>query len=119
MGISFGIDRIYDVIYQNELHSPKFLSNTSYIMFVNWGGDELKHSLKLLKFVREIGISSEIYPDSAKIKKQYSYADAKRIQLVISLGVTELQQDIFKIKDLLDNREFEFPMSEFHLLFLD
>ena len=100
VGISFGADRIYDVLLELD-RFPKDLATSTRLLFVNFGEEEAKHCLKLLRAVREAGISAELYPDTgAKMKKQMSYADAKGIPLVALIGESEMKQGIVTLKDM-------------------
>ena len=100
VGISFGADRIYDVLLELD-RFPKDLATSTRLLFVNFGEEEAKHCLKLLRSVREAGISAELYPDTgAKMKKQMSYADAKGIPFVALIGENEMKQGIVTIKDM-------------------
>lgn len=91
VGISFGADRIYDVLCQLDLYPEQAASGTR-LLFVNFGNDEALFCLELLRKVRAAGIRAEIYPDAAKMKKQMSYANAKRIPFVALVGETELAE---------------------------
>ena len=87
VGISFGADRIYDVLNQLDLY-PKEAVNGTQLIFVNFGEKETEYSLPILFNAREAGIRAEIYPDSTKMKKQMSYANAKQIPFVAIVIVT-------------------------------
>jgi len=91
VGISFGIDRIYDVMDELGLFDRIVLPFfTPEVMIVNFGGEEEKYGIGMLLQLREAGISSEIFPDQAKMKKQLAYADAKKIPFVIIAGNDEI-----------------------------
>ncbi len=99
VGISFGADRIYDVM--NEQNSfPDSEKFATKLMFVNFGEEEAKHCLKLISTVREKGISAELYPDSAKTKKQMNYANKKSIPFVALIGETEMKDGIINLKNM-------------------
>jgi histidyl-tRNA synthetase len=99
VGVSFGADRIYDVL--NELNLfPKSVQATSKVMFVNFGGAEESYSLKLLNELREKNIASEIYPDNAKMKKQFDYANAKNIPFVVIIGQDEIKNEQLTLKNM-------------------
>ena len=100
VGISFGADRIYDVL--NELNLfPESSSESTKILFVTMGEEEQNYCLPLLAMLRDAGINSEIYPDaSAKMKKQMSYADEKNIPFVVIMGSDEIQNNILSLKDM-------------------
>lgn len=105
VGISFGADRIYDVMTELNLF-PENVSISTKVLFINFGINEVSFCLSLANFLREQGISSEIYPDSAKLKKQFSYADAMKIPYVIIAGENEIAQNKLKIKNMKTGDEF-------------
>ncbi len=99
VGISFGADRIYDVM--NELNLfPETLQAATRVLIVNFGTEEEKYCLKLLAGLRQAGIPSEIYPDQAKIKKQMEYANRKNIPFVILAGKDEIERGELALKDM-------------------
>ena len=100
VGISFGADRIFDVLNQLELYPADSLLTTQ-IIFVNFGEEEQKYCLKLLSKLRNAGIRAEIYPENAKMKKQMGYADSKKIPFVALVGAEEMNQNMIKIKDMI------------------
>jgi histidyl-tRNA synthetase len=104
VGISFGADRIYDVLSDLNLF-PEEIKTSSKVLFVNFGENESNYCLPLAKLLRENGISCEIYPDAAKLKKQFSYADAKKIPFVIIAGEAEINQNMLKIKNMNSGAE--------------
>ena len=99
VGISFGIDRIYLVLEELDLF-PKCLSVSTQVMFANFGAEEVVFCLPLLKRLRVSGISSELYPNSDKIKKQMNYANNKNIQFVILVGKDEIESGVLTVKDM-------------------
>ncbi|MBN2683577.1 MAG: histidine--tRNA ligase [Bacteroidales bacterium] len=99
VGISFGADRIYDVLLQLN-RFPESARISSKIMFVNFGEKEAEYCIQQLAKLREAGISSELYPDSAKMKKQMSYADNKKIPFVAIVGENEIQQEKINLKNM-------------------
>jgi histidyl-tRNA synthetase len=101
VGISFGVDRIYDLMEEMKLFDNLNLqTSTTQVMFVNFGKEEEKYCLKLLHQVRAAGINAEIYPDSAKMKKQMSYADAKKIPFVVLVGSEEMKTGALTLKNM-------------------
>ena len=104
VGISFGADRIYDVLNQLELYPEKSLRSTQ-IMFVNFGEKEEIASLSHIKALRSAGISAEIYPESAKMKKQMGYANAKAIPYVALVGENELQENKITLRNMSDGQQ--------------
>lgn len=104
VGISFGADRIFDVMQQLDLF-PKDNTTTTQILFVNFGEKEEKYCLPLLKQLRTAGINTEIYPEAAKMKKQMGYADKKGIPYVALVGETEMQEGILSLKDMTSGEQ--------------
>ena len=99
VGISFGADRVYDVMNELGLF-PKDSISTSQIMLVNFGEEEEKYCLKILKKIRKAGIHAELYPDYAKMKKQMKYADQKSIPAVLLIGVEEMESGLYTYKNM-------------------
>lgn len=99
VGISFGADRIYDVLNQLDLY-PKEAVNGTQLLFVNFGEAEAAYVLPVLMQAREAGIRAEIYPDSAKMKKQMSYANSKNIPFVALVGETEMNEGKVTLKNM-------------------
>ncbi|MDR0893463.1 MAG: histidine--tRNA ligase [Mediterranea sp.] len=99
VGISFGADRIFDVLNQLDLY-PKEAVNSTELLFVNFGEREAAFALKLLAQVRSAGISAEIFPDTAKMKKQMSYANAKNIPFVAIVGENEMNEGKATLKNM-------------------
>ena len=99
VGISFGADRIYDVL--TELHLfPKTLQSTTQILFAAFGDAELTYELKWAKELRQAGKAVEVYPEPAKMKKQMSYADAKQLPFVAIVGGDEMAQNRVMLKNM-------------------
>ncbi|MBP7449142.1 MAG: histidine--tRNA ligase [Flavobacteriales bacterium] len=99
VGISFGADRIYDVLLETNKF-PAELGGSTKLLFANFGEAEAMHCLKLLRQVREAGIAAELYPDQVKMAKQFKYADDKGIPYVAIIGENELKQGIVTVKDM-------------------
>ena len=99
VGISFGADRIYDVLNQLDLY-PKEAVNGTQLLFVNFGEAEAAYVLPVLMQPREAGIRAEIYPDSAKMKKQMGYANSKNIPFVALVGETEMNEGKVTLKNM-------------------
>ncbi len=99
VGISFGADRIYDVLNTLDLY-PENTSAASKVIFLNLGADESTVSLKAAKMLRASGIAAEVYPDTVQMKKQMAYADAMRIPFVAIIGETELESGTVTLKDM-------------------
>ena len=99
VGISFGADRIYDVLNQLDLY-PKEAVNATQLLFVNFGEKEAAYCLLVLAEARNVGIRAEIYPDSAKMKKQMSYANDKNIPFVAIVGENEMNEGKLTLKNM-------------------
>lgn len=99
VGISFGADRIYDVLTELNLF-PKTLQSTTQILFAAFGDAELTYALKWAKELRQAGKAVEVYPEPAKMKKQMSYADAKQIPFVAIVGGDEMAQNKVMLKNM-------------------
>ena len=111
VGISFGIDRIYDVLDELNLF-PSNESASTKVLIINFGDDCLAHALGLATRIRNNGINCEVYPEAAKIKKQMSYADKKNIPFVIMVGEEEVQTNIYTLKDMRDGEQSKQTMLE-------
>jgi histidyl-tRNA synthetase len=99
VGISFGADRIYDVLLETNKF-PAELGESTKLLFANFGEKETMHCLKVLHTVREAGIAAELYPDAVKMAKQFKYADDKGIPFVAIIGENEMKQGIITVKDM-------------------
>jgi histidyl-tRNA synthetase len=99
VGISFGADRIYDVLNQLDLY-PKDSVNSTRLLFINFGERETAYCLPILNKVRANGIPAELYPDCGKMKKQMSYANAKQIPFVVLAGENEISQGKVTLKNM-------------------
>ena len=111
VGISFGADRIFDVLNQLDLY-PKDAVNGTRLLFVNFGQAEAAYCLPVLAKVRAVGVRAEIYPDSAKMKKQMSYANAKNIPFVAIAGETEMNEGKFTLKNMLTGEQHAVTADE-------
>lgn len=99
VGISFGADRIYDVL-QETGRFPAELGGSTRLLFANFGQKEALHCLSLLRQVRAAGIAAELYPDAAKLPKQFTYAEKKQIPYVAIVGETEMQAGVVTLKKM-------------------
>ncbi|MDE6229604.1 MAG: histidine--tRNA ligase [Muribaculaceae bacterium] len=99
VGISFGADRIYDVLNQLNLYPADLLTGAK-VLFLNMGEAETAQSLKVIGQLRGAGIAAEVYPDAAKMKKQMTYADAKAIPFVAIIGESELAEGKLTLKNM-------------------
>ena len=104
VGISFGADRIYDVLNQLELY-PQEITTATQLMFVNFGEVEAAYALPTLAAARRAGIRAEIYPDAAKMKKQMQYANARAIPFVALAGETEMAAGVFTLKNMVSGEQ--------------
>lgn len=111
VGISFGADRIYDVMTQLELF-PGELGQTVKVMFVNFGEEEALQSLKYVKALREAGVPAQLYPDNAKMKKQMSMADGDNIPFVAFVGESELGKDAIVLKNMATGEQETLTLEE-------
>lgn len=99
VGISFGADRIYDVLNTLDLY-PEDARESTQVMFTNFGAAEAAVSMKMLKELRNVGIAAEIYPDASKMKKQMGYADNLAIPYVAIVGENEMAQNKMMLKNM-------------------
>ena len=111
VGISFGADRIYDVMNELILF-PEAIQAATRALFVNFGTEEEKYCLKLLAQLRLAGIPSEIYPDNAKLKKQMEYANRKIIPFVILIGKDEIESGLLTVKDMKAGAQKSYSIEE-------
>ena len=111
VGISFGADRIYDVLNQLDLY-PKDALQTTQLLFVNFGPTEESYLLPLIAKVRAAGIRTELYPEAAKMKKQMSYADTKRIPFVALVGENEIKENKINLKNMLTGEQCLVSLDE-------
>ena len=114
VGVSFGADRIYDVMLMLNIF-PEQTGAATEALVVNFGGEELPELLKIIRSLREAGITSEIYPDTVKLKKQFAYADAQKIPWVIIAGSDEIAQRNATVKDMRTGAQTTVPLSELPL----
>lgn len=111
IGISFGADRIYDVMQELNLF-PQGTENTTKVLLVNFGGNEELASLRMLNSLHCAGISAELYPEAAKMKKQFGYADNKKIPFIIIIGQDEAQSGIYQLKDMTTGEQSKLSADE-------
>lgn len=113
VGISFGIDRIYDVMLEMNLFEKMHLNESSTkILLVNFGKKEEQYALAVLQKLRAAGVNAEIYPDAAKMKKQMSYADACKIPYVLLIGEEEMQTGALTLKNMLSGEQNRLSVEE-------
>ena len=99
VGISFGADRIYDVLGALDLY-PKEAVNATQVLFINFGEKETAYCLPIVSAARAAGIRTEIFPDKAKMKKQMNYANAKHVPFVALAGESEMAEGKVTLKDM-------------------
>ena len=110
VGISFGADRIYDVLTGLDLY-PSNLEQATTLLFAVMGADELKYVLPVAKALRGAGVSVEVYPEATKLKKQFDYADKKAIPFISINGSTEMESGTVNIKNLQSGEQKAFAVS--------
>ena len=104
VGISFGADRIFDVLNQLDLY-PKEAVNGTQLLFINFGAAETAYCLPVAAMTRQSGIRTEVFPDAVKMKKQMSYANAKQIPFVALAGENEISQGKFTLKNMVSGEQ--------------
>ncbi|MDR0363408.1 MAG: histidine--tRNA ligase [Bacteroidales bacterium] len=117
VGISFGAERIYDVMEQLNLFPKELISSTK-ALFVNFGAKEEMWSLPYIAQLREAEIPIEIYPEPVKMKKQMSYADNKKIPFTILVGEEEMNNGMFTIKNMTDGTQQRATFEELKAILL-
>lgn len=118
VGISFGADRIYDVMQQLNLFPESLMASTR-VMFANFGSAEAAYCLRAVQAVRKMGISAELYPDAAKMKKQFDYANARNIAFVVIAGQNEIQNNQFSVKNMTTGEQVTVGFDELMELIAD
>lgn len=104
VGISFGADRIYDVLNALDLYPKESVQGTQ-LLFINFGEKETAYCMPIIAAARQAGIRAEMYPDNAKMKKQMSYANAKSIGFVALAGESEIEADKITLKDMASGNQ--------------
>lgn len=112
VGISFGIDRIYDAMDELSVFPPEVNISSSKVLICHFDEATLQRGLSLLAALRQVGISSEIYPDVSKLKKQLDYANKKNIPFTIVIGEEELKTGMFTVKDMITGEQFKWTTEE-------
>jgi histidyl-tRNA synthetase len=111
VGISFGLDRIYLVLEELGLFPETVTENTK-VLFINFGDKESLYALKAIQKLRNIGYKAELYPDAAKIGKQFQHADKKGIPFAVLTGDEEMSNNLFTIKDLKTGEQLTLPLED-------
>ena len=117
VGISFGADRIYDVLNELGLF-PQSAETGTKVLFVNFGEKEATFCLPVLQQLRSAGISAELYPDAAKMKKQMAYADSRNVSFVVLTGEQEMLTGNLTVKNMLSGEQEKVNMNDL-VLFLE
>jgi len=111
VGISFGADRIYDVLTGLDLF-PASLGQSTTLLFAVMGADELRYVLPIARSLREAGVSVEVYPEATKLKKQFDYADKKAIPFISINGSSEIEAGTVNIKNLRSGSQQAFSATD-------
>ncbi len=111
VGISFGADRIYDVLNQLELY-PATTAASVDLLFINFGEKEAAYCLKLARATREVGIATEVFPDATKMKKQMNYANARQIPFVALVGESEMEQNLIALKNMTTGEQQQVSLEQ-------
>ena len=116
VGISFGADRIYDVLNQLDLY-PQDAIQSAQVLFINFGPAEAAYCLQAATKLRQAGIRTEVYPDSAKMKKQMSYANTLGVPYVALVGETEMQSGLISLKNMTTGEQTQLTIDDIIKLF--
>jgi histidyl-tRNA synthetase len=112
VGISFGADRIYDVMSELDLFA-KELDRTLDLLFVNFGAKEAKYALRLLQQVRNMGLAAELYPSTAKLQKQLKYANDRNVAYVVMIGAEEATTGMLSLKNMETGAQEQLSSADF------
>lgn len=112
VGISFGADRIYDVLNELALY-PAEIEKGLTLLFANFGTNETAYCMQLAKALRQKGVACEVYPTAAKMQKQFKYADNRTVQYVALIGDNELKDKIIQLKNMISGEQNALTESEF------
>jgi len=118
VGISFGADRIYDVMSQLNLFEKVMISSTE-VLIVNFGEIEANYAMGILDNLRRMNVRSELYPDAVKLKRQMSYADAKKIPYIIIAGEDEIKNNTVTVKIMSSGEQKKISLDELSLFVKD
>jgi histidyl-tRNA synthetase len=116
VGISFGADRIYDVLNELALY-PAEIEKGLTLLFANFGTNETAYCMQLAKALRQKGVACEVYPTAAKMQKQFKYADNRTVQYVALIGDNELKDKIIQLKNMISGEQIALTESEFMYYF--
>jgi histidyl-tRNA synthetase len=113
VGISFGADRIYDLMCDHDLF-PEIQGQSTQVLFVNFGKEESIYCLSVVQQLRMMGIKAELFPEPSKMKKQMSYADQKKIPFVVLAGSEEIRTGILSLKNMITGEQTQVEATELH-----
>lgn len=116
VGISFGADRIYDVLTELELF-PEDIAQKLDLLFVNFGERETLFCLPVVKKLRDNGVNAELYPSSAKLKKQFKYADDRNVRYTAIVGESEVDKNVINLKEMDSGEQIELSLEDFYAKF--
>jgi len=105
------LDRIYLVLEELNLF-PQEIEETTKVLFINFGEEEAIYALKAISKLRTSSISSELYPDTAKMKKQMTYADRRNIPYVVLAGGSEMKEEVYNLKNMKTGEQNKFSLKE-------
>ena len=111
VGISLGVDRIYDVMEELDLF-PADQTITTRVMLTNFDAEAGRYGLRILKSLRDAGINAEMYPDATKLKKQLDYADRKQVPYVVLIGSKEMETGLLTLKNMKTGEQSALPVNE-------
>lgn len=112
VGISFGADRIYDVLTELELF-PEDINQTLEFLFINFGEKEADYALPILQKLRNSQIPAEMYPDNAKVKKQFKYADDRKAKHTVIIGESEIEKEEITVKEMHSGEQVTMSLDSF------
>ncbi|WP_025741693.1 histidine--tRNA ligase [Aquimarina pacifica] len=115
VGVSFGLDRICMVLEELNLF-PETVVPTTRVLFINFGDAEALYSMKAVNMLRKNEISAELYPDNAKMKKQMGYANKRKIPFVVLAGTSEIENESFTVKDMINGSQKEMNFEELSMV---
>jgi histidyl-tRNA synthetase len=116
VGVSFGADRIYDVLTSlNQFNALKAEGES--VMIINFGEKELFYNLNILETIQKLGVPAEIFPEPSKMKKQMAYADSKKITYVLLAGEDEMKNNELTVKNMISGEQKKILTSELSSFF--
>ncbi len=111
VGISFGADRIYDVLNELDLY-PEDADASLTLLFANFGQIEAAYCMRLTKLLRQKGVDCEVYPSDAKMQKQFKYADNRKVKFVALIGENELKEGKLQVKNMETGEQIAYTEAE-------